>query len=66
MVRLNDIENAIRQLPPDDLTAFREWFAKFDAEQWDRQIEADSKNGKLKQHIDEALRDFRDGRCNDL
>jgi hypothetical protein len=26
---------------------FRRWYAEFDADLWDRQVEADPKNGKL-------------------
>ena len=55
MVRLSDIENAIRQLPPDQLTALREWFAKFDAEAWDRQFEEDVRAGRLDWLKAEAL-----------
>ena len=30
---------------------------------WDRQIEADAEGGKLDQLAEEALRDYRDGKC---
>jgi hypothetical protein len=30
---------------------------------WDRQIEADAEAGKLDQLAEEALRDYRDGKC---
>ena len=66
MTRLEEIENALQQLPPKDLAAFREWFAKFDAEQWDRQIERDVTEGRLDALADEALKDLREGRCNSL
>lgn len=56
MVRLTDIENAIRQLPPDQLTALREWFAKFDAEAWDRQLDEDVASGIFDALKEEALR----------
>jgi hypothetical protein len=38
---LQEIERAISQLSPEDLAAFRVWFAEFDAARWDRQLEAD-------------------------
>jgi len=66
MVRLTDIENAIRQLPPDQLTALREWFAKFDAEAWDEQLANDVASGRLDALKDEAVRDVREGRATDL
>jgi len=30
---------------------------------WDRQIEADAEGGKLDQLAEEALRDYREGKC---
>jgi hypothetical protein len=38
MSSLQEIETAISQLSKDELTAFRIWFAEFDAEIWDRQV----------------------------
>jgi hypothetical protein len=66
MSTVQDIENAIRQLSPEDLAAFRAWFAEFDAAVWDRQLEADVAAGRLDQLAEEALQDFRAGRCTDL
>lgn len=37
-----EIENAIQKLSPGDLTAFRDWFLRFDATAWDKQFEADA------------------------
>jgi len=47
MGNVESIEDRIKELSPEELTAFREWFIKFDAEAWDRQFEADVKAGKL-------------------
>lgn len=47
MSTVQDIEQAIRQLPGQDLAVLRAWFAEFDAEQWDRQFEEDVKAGRL-------------------
>ena len=58
-----EIENAVKQLKADDLAAFRTWFAEFDADQWDRQFEADVKKGSLTWLREEALNDLREGRC---
>jgi hypothetical protein len=32
MKKVEEIENQVQDLSPEELTAFREWFAKFDAE----------------------------------
>lgn len=66
MPTIRDIEEAVRQLSPQELTEFRRWFAEFDAAAWDRQFEADARNGRLDTLADEALGDLRQGRCTDL
>jgi hypothetical protein len=47
MSELEEIEQRIRKLRPDDLAKFRAWFIEFDHLLWDRQIAADSNAGKL-------------------
>jgi len=66
MSTIREIEDAVRKLPPDDLAAFRHWFAEFDADMWDRQIERDVSGGRLDKFADEARREMREGRCTDL
>ncbi|MBV8819280.1 MAG: hypothetical protein JO022_13040 [Acidobacteriaceae bacterium] len=61
MSRVEQIEGEIQTLTPDELKAFRNWFVEFDAEAWDKQIEADVRNGKLKSLIDRANRDHESG-----
>jgi hypothetical protein len=66
MPTLHDLEEAVRALPPQDFAAFRSWFAEYDAALWDRQIEEDVQAGRLDEIMDEATREFREGRCRDL
>lgn len=66
MSTIQEIEAAVRQLSPDELARFREWFAEFDADLWDRQIEQDVAAGRLDALAGEALEDFRAGKCTDL
>jgi len=66
MSTVQEIEAAVRQLSAEDLAAFREWFAEFDAALWDRQLEVDIAAGKLDRLADEALQHMREGRCTDL
>lgn len=63
---VNEIEAAIRKLPPESLAELRAWFAVFDAEVWDRQFESDVAAGRLDKLAEEALTDFREGRCKEL
>lgn len=66
MSTIHEIEQAIRALGPQDLAALRAWFAAFDADGWDRQIEQDAAAGRLDRFAEEALNDLREGRCRDL
>jgi hypothetical protein len=66
MSNLQEIETAISQLSSDELTAFRAWFAEFDAEVWDRQFEEDVAAGRLNELAERALQHLREGRCTDL
>jgi hypothetical protein len=65
MSTIQEIEDAIRKLPAEDLAALRAWFAEFDAAAWDRQFEQDVAAGRLDTLAEEALSDLREGRCSD-
>lgn len=47
MTRVETIEREVKKLSDAELADFREWFAEFDAEVWDRQLESDITSGKL-------------------
>jgi hypothetical protein len=66
MSTVHELEQAIRALSPQDLAAFRDWFARFDAEIWDHQLEQHVAAGRLDKFAEEALRDLTEGRCTDL
>lgn len=55
MSKVELIEQQIEKLSPEELVAFRSWYAAFDAEAWDRQFEADVKAGKLDALADKAI-----------
>ena len=63
---VEEIEQAVQGLLPEQLAAFRTWFAEFDAAVWERQITADVESGRLDTTVDEALKDLREGRCTEL
>ena len=65
MSTVTEIEQALEKLAPEELVKFREWFAEFDAAQWDCQFEQDVAAGRLDALAEEALRDLREGRCKD-
>lgn len=66
MSELEEIEQRIRKLPPEELTKFRAWFFEFDHLLWDRQIEADSKAGKLDKLAAQALADYKAGKAREV
>ncbi|MEH2438912.1 hypothetical protein [Nostoc sp.] len=61
-----NVEFAVSLLLPEDLAAFRAWFAEFDAAAWDKQIEKDVAEGRLDALAQKALKHLREGRCTDL
>lgn len=55
MNEVDQIERQIEGLSPEELARFRAWFLEYDASAWDRQIEGDSKAGRLDSMIADAL-----------
>ncbi|MBM3941866.1 MAG: hypothetical protein FJ316_02865 [SAR202 cluster bacterium] len=66
MTTIEEIKEAVAQLSSDDLAVFRTWFAEFDWQVWDEQLERDVASGRLDILADEALQDFSQGRTNPL
>jgi len=66
MGKIESIEYEVEKLSPSELVVFRNWFVKFDAEAWDRQIEKDLESGKLDSIAEEALKAFESGHCSEL
>jgi len=61
MGNVKSIEAAIQALPAAELAEFRRWFAEFDSEAWDSQLERDASAGKLDELAAEALADHQAG-----
>jgi hypothetical protein len=62
MTNVEQLESQIKGLTADELEAFRDWFAKFDADAWDQQIEGDSKRSVLDSIANLALAEYNAGR----
>ena len=62
MSEVEQIENRIKNLSPEELAKLRAWFSEFDAHSWDHQIEADSKAGRLDRLIEESLAEHKAGK----
>lgn len=59
MSDLEELEHKIQNLPTEELSKFRAWFIEFDHLLWDKQIEADSKAGKLHGLVSEFQESWR-------
>ena len=66
MTTVKEIERAVLQLSQEELATFREWFEEFDAQEWDKQFEADVQAGKLNKLIEKAREDYRTGNYREL
>ena len=58
MHTIQKIKQEISILPTAELSRFREWFDEFDAKAWDKQIEEDSKLGKLDRRAKQATKKY--------
>ncbi len=63
MSTVQEIEQAVSELPPAHFAEFRAWFAEFNNSLWDKQIASDAAAGKLDFLAAEALADLRSDDC---
>jgi hypothetical protein len=66
MTTVEDIEQAVSKLTPEQLARFRAWFEEFEARRFDEKIERDAKSGKLDRLAEEAVRAYRKGLAREL
>lgn len=66
MSKVEAIEREVQGLSPEELSDFREWFARYDADAWDRQIEVDAEAGKLDALAERALASHRAGKSEEM
>ena len=64
--KVEALEKEIKDLSRDELALFRNWFVKFDASEWDRQIENDVNAGKLDKLAAKALAAHKRGESREL
>ncbi len=60
MSMLVKLEDEVKNLSGKELAEFRDWFLDYEAKRWDKQIEKDSKSGKLDSLAEVAIGDFKD------
>ena len=66
MTKVEQLEKEVQSLTPEELASFRNWFAEFDWQAWDRQLEADVAAGKLDRFAAEALAEHQRGETTKL
>lgn len=66
MSNLKEVKQAVKQLSVKELAVFRDWFTKFDTEQWDKQFENDVDDRKLDALAKKALQHSKEGHLTEL
>ena len=66
MTNVEAVEKEIERFTPTELAEFRRWYANFDADAWDEQIEADAASGKLDALAEEALAEYKAGKAREI
>jgi hypothetical protein len=66
MTRVEQLEREIMALSRSELAALRDWFQSYLEDEWDSQIEADAKAGKLDRLARKALDEHKAGRTKPL
>ena len=66
MTKVEELESAVGSLTAAEYREFRRWFLERDWEQWDQQIEEDSRAGKLDFLVREAFEAKQQGKLQEL
>ena len=66
MTRVEKLEREIQRLSRDEIAAFRDWFRKYDSNEWDREIEQDIQAGKLDRLAEKAITAHKEGRTREI
>ena len=61
-----EIIDQVQKLPAKEGFELARWLREYEAELWDKQIEADAKTGRLDRLMEEAKQDYLAGRCKPL
>ena len=66
MTTVADIKKAVRALPEKEFSSFSSWLDNLEDARWDKQIENDQKSGPLCDLMNEAMEDYKAGKCKPL
>ena len=65
-MQLYEIIENIKKLSAKDLKILLEWIEDYEQKLWDQEFERDVKLGKLDKLAEQAIKDFRAGKCQEL
>ena len=66
MATVEELANEVQRLNRNELAAFRDWFRKYDSDEWDKEIEEDVSAGRLDKLANAAIAEHRAGRTKEL
>ena len=66
MTKVEELAKTVASLTAEEYREFRRWFLERDWEQWDQQIEEDSRAGKLDFLVREAFEAKEQGKLKEL
>jgi hypothetical protein len=66
MTKIQKLEQEILKLNRKELASFREWFRKYDSDEWDCQIEKDINLGRLDKLAEDALSAYKAGKTREI
>jgi len=66
MTKVEKLENEVQRLNPEELAAFRDWFRRYDSDEWDKEIERDVSAGRLDKLAEEAIAAHKAGKTREL
>jgi hypothetical protein len=66
MTAIEKLEREVQKLSREELAAFRDWFRKYDSDEWDRQVENDVQSGRLDGLAEEAVAEHKAGRTKEI
>jgi hypothetical protein len=66
MTKVEALEEEIGKLSASELAELREWFAEWNADKWDREIERDAASGKLDKLFEKSVADHLAGNSREI
>jgi KaiC/GvpD/RAD55 family RecA-like ATPase len=66
MARAEELATKVQRFNREELAAFRDWFRKYDYDEWDKEIEEDVSAGRLDKLANAAIAEHKAGRTKEL